>query len=112
MFCCLIVISGTFYENLKKLRLDDNFIVKSISTTVLNRVSYFNHSLLVIVLFISHFILWPLAFFSLFTHGNYGRFCNKFDLIQFVGLTCIHISNQQIHFETCVLTLGHCHCWI
>ncbi|XP_040899554.1 rho guanine nucleotide exchange factor 1b isoform X4 [Toxotes jaculatrix] len=27
----------TFYENLKKLRLDDNFIVKSISTTVLNR---------------------------------------------------------------------------
>nr|XP_046256385.1 rho guanine nucleotide exchange factor 1b isoform X2 [Scatophagus argus] len=26
-----------FYENLKKLRLDDNFIVKSISTTVLNR---------------------------------------------------------------------------
>lgn len=112
MFCCLIVISGTFYENLKKLRLDDNFIVKSISTTVLNRVSYFNHSLLVIVLFISHFILWPLAFFSLFTYGNYGRFCNKFDLIQFVGLTCIHISNQQIHFETCVLTLGHCHCWI
>uniref|UniRef100_A0A665WFX9 Rho guanine nucleotide exchange factor (GEF) 1b n=1 Tax=Echeneis naucrates TaxID=173247 RepID=A0A665WFX9_ECHNA len=26
-----------FYENLKKLRLEDNFIVKSISTTVLNR---------------------------------------------------------------------------
>lgn len=43
MFCCLIVVPDTFYENLKKLRLDDNFIVKSISTTVLNRVSYLNH---------------------------------------------------------------------
>lgn len=40
-------------------------------------------------------------------HGNYGRFCNKFDLIRFVGLICIHISNQQIHFETGVLTLSH-----
>lgn len=31
--------SDNFYENLKKLRLEDNFIVKSISTTLLNRVS-------------------------------------------------------------------------
>lgn len=31
--------SDNFYENLKKLRLEDNFIVKLISTTLLNRVS-------------------------------------------------------------------------
>lgn len=35
----LFVHSDNFYENLKKLRLEDNFIVKSISTTLLNRVS-------------------------------------------------------------------------
>uniref|UniRef100_A0A8C9ZVJ6 Rho guanine nucleotide exchange factor (GEF) 1 n=1 Tax=Sander lucioperca TaxID=283035 RepID=A0A8C9ZVJ6_SANLU len=33
----IIEMHYNFYENLKKLRLDDNFIVKSISTTVLNR---------------------------------------------------------------------------
>nr|XP_043889486.1 rho guanine nucleotide exchange factor 1b isoform X2 [Solea senegalensis] len=33
----IIDMHYNFYENLKKLRLDDNFIVKSISTTVLNR---------------------------------------------------------------------------
>ncbi|XP_077950532.1 rho guanine nucleotide exchange factor 1 isoform X19 [Gasterosteus aculeatus] len=33
----LIEMHYNFYENLKKLRVDDNFIVKSISTTVLNR---------------------------------------------------------------------------
>ncbi|XP_037641902.1 rho guanine nucleotide exchange factor 1b isoform X6 [Sebastes umbrosus] len=33
----IIDMHYTFYENLKRLRLDDNFIVKSISTTVLNR---------------------------------------------------------------------------
>ncbi|XP_030605191.1 rho guanine nucleotide exchange factor 1 [Archocentrus centrarchus] len=33
----IIELHSNFYENLKKLRLDDNFIVKSISTTVLNR---------------------------------------------------------------------------
>ncbi|KAM8868892.1 rho guanine nucleotide exchange factor 1 [Spinachia spinachia] len=33
----LIEMHYNFYENLKKLRLDDNFIVKSISTTVLSR---------------------------------------------------------------------------
>ncbi|XP_072250000.1 rho guanine nucleotide exchange factor 1 isoform X2 [Leuresthes tenuis] len=33
----IIEIHYNFYENLKKLRLDNNFIVKSISTTVLNR---------------------------------------------------------------------------
>ncbi|TNN02820.1 hypothetical protein fugu_010307 [Takifugu bimaculatus] len=31
------VINDNFYENLKKLRLEDNFIVKSISTTLLSR---------------------------------------------------------------------------
>lgn len=38
----LFVNSDNFYENLKKLRLEDNFIVKSISTTLLNRVSHPN----------------------------------------------------------------------
>ncbi|XP_034468213.1 rho guanine nucleotide exchange factor 1b isoform X10 [Hippoglossus hippoglossus] len=33
----IIDMHYNFYESLKKLRLDDNFIVKSISTTVLNR---------------------------------------------------------------------------
>ncbi|XP_070691117.1 rho guanine nucleotide exchange factor 1 isoform X2 [Pempheris klunzingeri] len=33
----IIDMHYNFYENLKKLRLDDNFIVKSISTTVFNR---------------------------------------------------------------------------
>ncbi|XP_068426056.1 rho guanine nucleotide exchange factor 1 isoform X2 [Clinocottus analis] len=33
----IIEMHYTFYENLKKLRLDDNYIVKSISTTVLSR---------------------------------------------------------------------------
>ncbi|XP_008288289.1 rho guanine nucleotide exchange factor 1 isoform X7 [Stegastes partitus] len=33
----IIEMHYNFYENLKRLRLDDNFIVKSISTTVLNR---------------------------------------------------------------------------
>ncbi|XP_072769042.1 rho guanine nucleotide exchange factor 1 isoform X1 [Nerophis lumbriciformis] len=33
----IIEMHYNFYENLKKLRLEDNFIVKSISTTVLNR---------------------------------------------------------------------------
>ncbi|XP_070767397.1 rho guanine nucleotide exchange factor 1 isoform X2 [Enoplosus armatus] len=33
----IIEMHCNFYENLKELRLDDNFIVKSISTTVLNR---------------------------------------------------------------------------
>ncbi|XP_034410368.1 rho guanine nucleotide exchange factor 1b isoform X3 [Cyclopterus lumpus] len=33
----IIEMHYNFYESLKKLRLDDNFIVKSISTTVLNR---------------------------------------------------------------------------
>ncbi|KAM8735568.1 rho guanine nucleotide exchange factor 1 isoform 3-T3 [Acanthopagrus schlegelii] len=33
----IIDMHHNFYENLKKLRLDDGFIVKSISTTVLNR---------------------------------------------------------------------------
>ncbi|XP_045899901.1 rho guanine nucleotide exchange factor 1b isoform X2 [Micropterus dolomieu] len=33
----IIEMHYNFYENLKKLRLDDKFIVKSISTTVLNR---------------------------------------------------------------------------
>ncbi|CAF98043.1 unnamed protein product, partial [Tetraodon nigroviridis] len=33
----LFVNSDNFYENLKKQRLEDNFIVKSISTTLLNR---------------------------------------------------------------------------
>lgn len=33
----IIEMHYTFYENLKKLRLEDGFIVKSISTTVLNR---------------------------------------------------------------------------
>ncbi|XP_062421358.1 rho guanine nucleotide exchange factor 1b [Pungitius pungitius] len=33
----LIEMHYNFYENLKKLRLENNFIVKSISTTVLNR---------------------------------------------------------------------------
>ncbi|XP_068616443.1 rho guanine nucleotide exchange factor 1 [Brachionichthys hirsutus] len=33
----IIEMHYNFYENLKKLRLDDNFIVKSVSTTVLNR---------------------------------------------------------------------------
>ncbi|XP_075965576.1 rho guanine nucleotide exchange factor 1 isoform X2 [Anarhichas minor] len=33
----IIEMHYNFYENLKKLRFDDNFIVKSISTTVLNR---------------------------------------------------------------------------
>lgn len=35
----LFVNPDNLYENLKKLRLEDNFIVKSISTTLLNRVS-------------------------------------------------------------------------
>lgn len=35
----LFVNSDNFYESLKKLRLEDNFIVKSIGTTLLNRVS-------------------------------------------------------------------------
>ncbi|XP_039973615.1 rho guanine nucleotide exchange factor 1b isoform X2 [Xiphias gladius] len=33
----IIEMHYNFYENLKKLRVDDNFIVKSISTTMLNR---------------------------------------------------------------------------
>uniref|UniRef100_UPI0037E88812 rho guanine nucleotide exchange factor 1 isoform X5 n=1 Tax=Semicossyphus pulcher TaxID=241346 RepID=UPI0037E88812 len=33
----IIEMHYNFYENLKKMRLDDNFIVKSISTTMLNR---------------------------------------------------------------------------
>ncbi|XP_034029897.1 rho guanine nucleotide exchange factor 1b isoform X2 [Thalassophryne amazonica] len=33
----IIEMHYNFYDNLKKLRLEDNFIVKSISTTVLNR---------------------------------------------------------------------------
>ncbi|XP_041649604.1 rho guanine nucleotide exchange factor 1b isoform X4 [Cheilinus undulatus] len=33
----IIEMHYNFYDNLKKLRLDDNFIVKSISTTMLNR---------------------------------------------------------------------------
>ncbi|XP_060937894.1 rho guanine nucleotide exchange factor 1b isoform X1 [Limanda limanda] len=33
----IIEMHYNFYESLKKLRLDDNFIIKSISTTVLNR---------------------------------------------------------------------------
>lgn len=37
----LLVIPDNFYENLKKLRVDDNFIVKSIRSTVLSRVSLF-----------------------------------------------------------------------
>lgn len=36
-----LFIPDNFYENLKKLRVDDNFIVKSIRTTVLGRVSFF-----------------------------------------------------------------------
>lgn len=44
----IVLNPDNFYENLKKLRLDDNFIVKSISTTVLNRVSHRNRSLCVI----------------------------------------------------------------
>lgn len=35
----LFVNSDNFYESLKKLRLEDNFIVKSIGATLLNRVS-------------------------------------------------------------------------
>lgn len=43
--CLLPVNSGTFYESLKKLRVEDNYIVTSISTTVFNRVSHRHLSL-------------------------------------------------------------------
>ncbi|XP_063055761.1 rho guanine nucleotide exchange factor 1b isoform X3 [Engraulis encrasicolus] len=35
----IIELHNTFYENLKKLRLEDNYIVKSISSTLLSRFS-------------------------------------------------------------------------
>lgn len=34
-----IILSDAFYENLKKLRQDDDYVVKQISTLLLNRVS-------------------------------------------------------------------------
>lgn len=34
-----IILSDAFYEHLKKLRQDDDFVVKNISTLLLNRVS-------------------------------------------------------------------------
>ena len=43
--CVCVMHPDAFYENLKKVRLEDNYIVSSIKTTLHNRVSAQKHTL-------------------------------------------------------------------